>query len=89
MIEAMACGAPVLAFPGGSVEEVVREGVGGYICRDVDAMVAVSAQLPIDPAIVRAYAAERFSVDRMVQQYVELYRSLRMVKPVTGEVAVA
>jgi glycosyltransferase involved in cell wall biosynthesis len=89
MIEAMACGSPVLAFPGGSVEEVVQQGIGGYVCRDVDAMVAATAQLPLDPAMVRAYAAERFSVDRMVEQYVNLYRSLKVLKPLTGEIAVA
>ena len=40
MIEAMACGTPVLALPGGSVDEVVRDGVSGWICRNVDDMAA-------------------------------------------------
>lgn len=89
MIEAMACGAPVLAFPGGSVEEVVRDSVSGYICQNVDDMVAASKRLPADAGTVRAYAAERFSVDRMVERYVELYCSLFTTKPLAGEVAVA
>lgn len=89
MIEAMACGAPVLAFPGGSVEEVVKGGVSGFVCPDVDAMAAATERLPLDPESVRAYAVENFSVERMVEQYVELYESLGATKPITGEVAVA
>jgi glycosyltransferase involved in cell wall biosynthesis len=89
MIEAMACGAPVLAFPGGSVEEVVQDGVSGFVCPDIDAMVAATERLPLDPQSVRAYAVENFSVDRMVEQYVELYESLGATRPLTGEVAVA
>ena len=88
MIEAMACGAPVLAFPGGSVEEIVKDGVGGYVCKSVEDMIAATKRLPLDSTAVRAYAAERFSVERMVERYVELYRSLQMSK-LAGEVAVA
>jgi glycosyltransferase involved in cell wall biosynthesis len=89
MIESMACGAPVLASPGGSVAEVVRDGVSGYVCKDLDEMVATAARLPLDPEMVRAYAVENFSVDRMVEQYVSLYRSLIAASSLTGEVAVA
>lgn len=89
MIEAMACGAPVLAFPGGAVEEVVKDDVSGYVCKDVDEMVAATNRLLLDPAAVRAYAAEWFSVERMVERYVEVYRSLRGLRSLAGEVAVA
>jgi glycosyltransferase involved in cell wall biosynthesis len=89
MIEAMACGAPVLAFPGGSVEEIVKDGVSGYVCTNVDEMIAFARRLPLATAAVRAYAAEHFSVDRMVEQYVSLYRTLRAERPTAGEVAVA
>ena len=89
MIEAMACGAPVLAFPGGSVDEIVSDGVSGYVCNNVEAMAALAGRLPLDAGAVRAYAAEHFSVDRMVERYVELYRSVKETRSITGEVAVA
>lgn len=89
MIEAMACGAPVLAFPGGSVEEVVKDGVSGYISKNVADMAAVADRLPLDPRVVRAYSSERFSVDHMVGRYADLYRSLQEHRSLAGEVAVA
>src|SRR4029077_5233756 len=55
MIEAMACGTPVLALPGGSVEEIVRDGVSGWICRDVDDMAARVGDLAIPPSVCRDY----------------------------------
>ncbi|HLH06793.1 MAG TPA: glycosyltransferase family 4 protein [Terriglobales bacterium] len=73
MVEAMACGTPVIATPGGSVPEIVRDGVSGYICRNVDQMVEHVAQLDFDPAAVRRYVEDNFSIDRMVNSYVKLY----------------
>jgi glycosyltransferase involved in cell wall biosynthesis len=74
MIEAMACGTPVLAMPGGSVPEVVRDGVSGYICRSVRVMAEAVKNLNIDPAIVRRYVEENFSIGKMVRQYIALYQ---------------
>ncbi|HKD90630.1 MAG TPA: glycosyltransferase family 4 protein [Terriglobales bacterium] len=74
MIEAMACGTPVLAFPGGSVREIVKEGVSGYICRDVNDMAKTAKSLSIPAQQVRAYVEKYFTIDRMVDQYVQLYR---------------
>jgi glycosyltransferase involved in cell wall biosynthesis len=76
MIEAMACGAPALAFPGGAVEEVVREGVSGYVCRSVDEMAARVRSLALAPKAVRAYVAETFSLEKMARSYVELYQQV-------------
>src|SRR5205085_9513706 len=76
MVEAMACGTPVLALPGGSVPEVVRTGVSGYICRNVNQMVKRVAVLHFDPKTVRHYVEERFSLERMVQDYLALYREV-------------
>jgi glycosyltransferase involved in cell wall biosynthesis len=73
MIEAMACGTPVLAFAGGSVPEVVRDGVSGWICRDVDDMAARIAATPIPSASCRDWVAMHFSVGRMVDRYLALY----------------
>jgi len=73
MLEAMACGTPVLALPGGSVSEVVQDGVSGYVCRNVRDM-AKRAQGPnLPPKEVRHYVEEHFSIDTMVNQYQALY----------------
>ena len=77
MVEAMACGTPVLALRGGSVGEVVRDGVSGFVCRSAADMVRhieTAAKLP--SASIRRYVEENFSLDRMVSQYIELYRRL-------------
>ena len=76
MIESMACGTPVLAFAGGAVEEVVQNGVNGWICRDVDDMVQrLAAPLP-DAANCRDSVARDFSLDRMVDAYLTIYERL-------------
>jgi glycosyltransferase involved in cell wall biosynthesis len=76
MIEAMACGTPVLAFDGGSVAEIVREGVSGWICRDVEDMAERAASPAIAPESCRAYVATQFSCERMVNDYIALYERL-------------
>jgi glycosyltransferase involved in cell wall biosynthesis len=73
MVEAMACGTPVLAMPGGSVPEIVKDGVSGYICNSIDEMAERANSLAIPAAKVRAYAEQNFSLDRMVREYMELY----------------
>jgi glycosyltransferase involved in cell wall biosynthesis len=76
MVEAMACGTPVLAMPGGSVPEVVRDGVSGYICRSVRDMTKWVREIKILPSTVRSYVEEHFSVERMVTKYVALYEQI-------------
>lgn len=76
MVEAMACGTPVLAMPGGSVPEVVRDGVSGYICRSVRTMAKRVGNLNIEPSAVRAYVEENFSVERMARNYAALYEEI-------------
>jgi glycosyltransferase involved in cell wall biosynthesis len=77
MIEAMACGTPVLAFAGGSVPELLDEGITGMI---VDSMAAAIAALPhviaLDRRAVRRRFEERFSATRMAKDYLSVYRSL-------------
>src|SRR3954453_11179219 len=91
MIEAMACGTPVIAFPGGSVREVVREGVSGAICRSVKEMAAKaqSASTAYRPAEVRAHAAQNFSREVMAAKYAALYGELikKGAASVTGKAA--
>lgn len=77
MIEAMACGTPVLAFRNGSVDEVIDEGVTGCIVdNEQDAIRKVGALLGLDRARVRRRFEERFTAARMASDYVKLYKSL-------------
>jgi glycosyltransferase involved in cell wall biosynthesis len=76
MIEAMACGTPVLAFSGGSVPEVVKDDVSGYICRDVAEMAERAKTLAIPPSTVRDYVERYFTIDRMVDEYLQLYSEI-------------
>ena len=74
MIEAMACGTPVIARRRGSVPEVVDEGVTGFVVDDVaGATLAVGRVGGLDRRAVRARVAERFSRDRMVDDYLRVY----------------
>jgi glycosyltransferase involved in cell wall biosynthesis len=75
MIEAMACGTPVLALRGGAVEEVVQNGVSGWICRDLDEMIARAKDPDMAPHACRSYVQERFSLERMVAEYEEVYEA--------------
>lgn len=76
MIESMACGTPVLALPGGSVEEVVLEGVSGYVRKTPAELAACARNLSIDPKIIRAYVEKGFSSQRMARDYINLYSEL-------------
>src|SRR3954453_1057368 len=76
MVEAMACGTPVLALSGGSVEEVVRDGVSGHVCRSVRQITNCLSSLNIKPATVRAYVEENFSIEKMVANYIALYKEM-------------
>lgn len=77
MIEAMAFGTPVIAFPRGSVPEIVKNGTSGYIVNSVDeAVVAVQQVLQLSRTIIRAYAVENFSSDRMVREYIDVYQKV-------------
>jgi glycosyltransferase involved in cell wall biosynthesis len=73
MIEAMACGAPVLALPGGAVAEVVANGVSGFVCSSTNEMAErIVAPLPAREGC-RAYVEERFTAARMTDRYLEIY----------------
>ena len=77
MIEAMACGTPVLALRHGSVEEVVEEGLTGRIVDSVEeATVALPNVTGLDRRAVRRRFEERFTAARMASDYVRVYKSL-------------
>ncbi len=75
MIEAMACGTPVVSTPRGSAPELVEEGVTGFVRASVDELAdTVRRAASLDRSLVRKTAAEHFAAERMVAQHVELYR---------------
>ncbi|MFZ0157872.1 MAG: glycosyltransferase family 4 protein [Kineosporiaceae bacterium] len=77
VVEAMACGTPVVAYRRGSMPEVVDEGVTGFLAEDVaTAVAAVDRATRLDRGGVRARAAARFGVDRMVADYLTVYTDL-------------
>ncbi|WP_293676909.1 glycosyltransferase family 4 protein [uncultured Phenylobacterium sp.] len=77
MIEAMACGTPVIAWDNGSVREVVEHGLTGFIVRSQDEAVAAVARLPqLDRGAIRARFEERFSAIAMAHRYLEIYERL-------------
>jgi len=77
MIEAMACGTPVIAFNSGSVPEVMDDGLTGFIVNSEDAAVAAIDRLDeLDRAKVRQQFERRFTARRMAQDYVDVYTEL-------------
>ena len=75
MIEAMACGTPVIAFRGGSVDEIIEDGVTGFIVESIEEAVEAVKRLPsIDRRQCRAVFEERFSVRRMCDDYLRVYK---------------
>ena len=79
MIEAMACGTPVVAYRRGSVPEVIDHGVTGFVVEDEnEAAVAVKRLRMLNRRMVRARFEERFSVERMAGDYLDLYRDLAL-----------
>jgi glycosyltransferase involved in cell wall biosynthesis len=77
VVEAMACGTPVVAFARGSMAELVEDGVTGFLVHDsAGATDAVGRVGTLDRATVQAHAARRFGRERMVDDYLEAYRLL-------------
>jgi len=77
MIEAMACGTPVLAFRCGSVPEIIEDGVTGAIVETMDeAVAALPAVMALDRQKVRQRFGQRFTATRMAKDYVDVYHSL-------------
>ena len=77
LIEAMACGTPVIAWDCGSVPEVIEDGLTGFIVGDMEGAVdAVSKLDGLDRAAIRVRFEQRFTAERMAKDYVAVYRSL-------------
>jgi hypothetical protein len=77
IIEAMACGTPVIAFRRGAVSEIVDDGTSGFIVDTVaQAVAAVQRISTLDRRRVRSAFEHRFTADRMARKYVEVYQTL-------------
>jgi glycosyltransferase involved in cell wall biosynthesis len=77
MIEAMACGTPVIAYRSGSVPEIIEAGVTGFIVNnEEEAIHAVKELSRLDRRKVRAGFEARFSAQRMAREYESQYRKL-------------
>jgi glycosyltransferase involved in cell wall biosynthesis len=88
MIEAMACGTPVLAFRAGSVEEVIDKGVTGFVVDNIDqAVVALHQTISLDRRNVRRQFEERFSARRMANDYIRVYRNLLLTDAQVDRIA--
>ena len=74
LIEAMACGTPVLGARMGSIPEIVVDGETGFLCDSVDDAVARVPQLAaLDRHACRAHVERQFSIERMIDRYLEAY----------------
>ena len=77
MVEALAAGTPVLAFPNGAAPEIVEDGVTGYLCADEDQLSRrVSDVMALDRAACRAAVLSRFSTGRVVEDHLALYTNV-------------
>jgi glycosyltransferase involved in cell wall biosynthesis len=87
MIEAMACGTPIIAFRGGSVVEIVEDGVNGFVVDSIDEAADAVQRIPlIDRRLCRRVFERRFSAQRMCWDYVSAYtRVAECAKPVESE----
>lgn len=77
MVEAFACGTPVIGYPGGSVEEVMEDGRTGFIVRDQQEAIAAAADIGrIDRRHCREVFEQRFTARTMASRYLDVYRAL-------------
>jgi glycosyltransferase involved in cell wall biosynthesis len=74
MLEALACGTPVVASPSGAAPEIVEPGVNGFLCADDDQFVsAIERAADLDRAVCRATVRQRFPLSRMIDGYLSVY----------------
>ena len=74
VVEAMACGTPVIAYRRGSMPELIRQGENGFLADSIDeADAAVHAAEHMDRVAVRASVEHRFDVSRMADEYLAVY----------------
>ena len=82
VVEAMACGTPVIAFRRGSMPELIADGTTGFLVADVEgAVAAVGRSQSLDRSAIRADAVARFGIMRMVDAYIAAYETVARGRP--------
>jgi glycosyltransferase involved in cell wall biosynthesis len=77
VIESMACGTPVIAFNRGSMPELIQDDKNGFLVDTVEEAIAAVARIPeIDRADCRRHIEEHFTVERMIQDYIQVYETI-------------
>ena len=77
VIEAMACGTPVIAINRGSMSELIDDGLNGFLVSDKESAAKAVTRIPeIDRQNCRKFVEERFTVDRMVEKYIAVYEQI-------------
>jgi glycosyltransferase involved in cell wall biosynthesis len=77
VVEAMACGTPVIAFNRGAMPELIEHGVTGVLVDDVDSATRAVADIAgFDRVAIRATAVRRFGRDRMISDYESVYEQI-------------
>ena len=88
MIEALACGTPVIGWRNGSVPEIIEDGVTGFVADDMEQAVRGVEQITeLSRWACRKAFEERFDVSRMAADYVDVYRRLKYLQPDSAEQA--
>jgi len=82
VIESMACGTPVIAFDRGSMPELIESGKNGFLVNNVDEAIEVVARIKeIDRTYCRHHVERHFTVDRMINEYIQVYEMILEDRP--------
>ena len=85
VVESMACGTPVIAFNRGSMPELINHGHNGFLVQTVDEAVAAVNDIPmIERSACRRVVEERFTADRMAEEYIDVYRRVLKMTRLEG-----
>ena len=85
VVESMACGTPVIAFNRGSMPELINHGHNGFLVQTVDEAVAAVNDIPmIERSACRRVVEERFTADRMAEDYIDVYRRVLKMTRLEG-----
>jgi glycosyltransferase involved in cell wall biosynthesis len=73
----MACGTPVIAFSKGAMPELIENGKSGFLVNNVDEAIETIARIKeIDRAYCRRHVEQHFTVDRMINEYIQVYEMI-------------
>jgi glycosyltransferase involved in cell wall biosynthesis len=77
IVESMACGTPVIAFDKGSPKELIKNGETGFVVETIGEAASAIKNVPhISPRRCRDHVAEKFSIEKMVEGYLQVYKNI-------------